>query len=586
MYKAIRKVIALIVVLMTVATIPTAVCASESPKFSVSGAMIVKYYGDEDVVTVPAIIDGVAIAGIDSNAFSDKNMHTVIIEEGIEVIQPKAFIGCKNLEYVKSPESMLLINADAFFECSVTFKIDASDETYIMDEEPVISFFTETDVETYNGFTYSGSSITGYTGDDTAITIPDAINGVKITTIGANAFLDNTTITSVTIPDTITTIGGYAFKGCISLAEVTLSNKLSSAGVEAFMNCSSLKQITIPGTLKRVAKSMFYGCSNLTDVVLNSGVTSIAPYAFYNCVKLKNTSIPDSITKLETWCFGYCKELESFHIPNKCTFVDSAVFYYCNSLNNVHFPDTVTTMGTHCFRECWALTDIKLSKAVKSIQLRAFHNCPFTEIEIPNSVTSIGKEAFYQCANLVNIEIPETVTTIGAGAFYGCTRLQKMIIYGTETTLTTIFTFDNQTSMGANTVLYVVKGSAPEQYAKDSQTPYVSLNGTANVIDIYCSLNGSKHEADRRTALAKDDTVSIKYTVVNVGSKAQDLCLLVCLYDNNGDFLKYSHTPDKVEVNSLKEIEVSITAEEACYAKVMLWEDMDNVIPLCPINEI
>ena len=135
MNKILQSIIAIIVAVSAVTIIPISVCALETSEFSISGAMITKYNGNADVVTVPAIIDGVEIVGIDSNAFLNKDMHSVVIKEGIEVIQPMAFVHCNNLEYVKSPESMLLINDNAFFECSPWLELDASDETYIMNNE-------------------------------------------------------------------------------------------------------------------------------------------------------------------------------------------------------------------------------------------------------------------------------------------------------------------------------------------------------------------------------------------------------------------------------------------------------------------
>lgn len=588
MYKIIRNIL-----IVAVAMLCSTVCVYANAEYSISGAMITKYNANEDVVVVPSVIDGVVIAGIDENAFQNKDMHTVIIEEGIEVIQSKAFVGCSNLKYVKSPESMLLINENAFFECYSLCQLDVSDETYVMNDAPVsLLSEAETESENYNDFLYSGNTITGYVGEDTDITIPESINGVKITTIAASAFTDNTAITSVIIPDTVTTIGGYAFKGCTSLEEVSLTKKLSSAGVEVFMGCSSLKSITIPGTLKRVSKNMFYGCNALTNVVLESGVNRVGPYTFYNCTSLENVEVPETITMLEPWCFGYCKKLKTFYIPNGCTLVDSAAFYYCNVLNNIQIPDTVTTVGTHCFRECWALTDITLSKAQTGILQRAFHNCAFSKIEIPDSVTKIEKEAFFQCKQLKDIEVPSTVKTIGIGAFYGCSALNKLIIYGTDTTPDKLFVYNGGTSIGEDTLLYVVAGSVPEQAAKDNAMPYISISGTANVVQPHYFINNAESEPDNKTELVKCDSVSVKYTVINVGDREQDLCLMICLYDEKGSFLGVSYTPDSVGINKFKEIEADIEinddikVSDKYYAKVMLFDSFDGLVPLYTAKEI
>lgn len=622
MYKGIKKLFLVVVI-----TLSTTICAYAGSEYCISGAMITGYNGNADVVVVPAVIDGVQIAGIDTGAFQNKDMHTVIIEEGIEVIQPKAFVGCNSLQYVKSPDSMLLINENAFFECSPLLCLDVSESTYVMDQDREASLFEEeVESESYNGFLYSDKTITGYIGEETDIIIPDSINDVTITTIGASAFEGNTAITSVVIPDTVTTIGGYAFKGCTALSEVTLTKKLSSAGVEVFSGCSALKSITIPGTLKRVSKNMFYECRSLTDVVLESGVNIVKQHAFYNCKNLENVQVPETITMLETWAFGFCEKLDSFYIPNGCTFVDSATFYYCTTLNNIHIPDTVTTLGTQCFRECWNLSDITLSNSLGSIQYRTFHNCSFFEIEIPDSVTKIGKGAFYQCKQLKNIEIPETVMSIDTGAFYGCSSLENLIIYGTECTLTDIYTEDRTgvVNRGEKIVLYVVENSVSEKCAKESEYPYKSISGTANVIKTNSLINGAANTSEGNTVLVEGDSVYVKYTVINVGEESQNLRLLICIYDEKGRFIKFAcSSPDSVAVNSLKEIEASVeiavntdttedseaggntelsedagaeedseettdntTENSSYYAKVMLISDLEKLVPLYELKEI
>ncbi len=623
MYKFVRNVL-----IAAFAMLCCSACVYANSEFCISGAMITEYNGNADVVTVPAVIDGVVIAGIDSYAFENKDMHTVIIEEGIEVIQPKAFVGCDNLQYVKSPESMLLINENAFFECSPTLQLDASDNTYVMDNEVAsaeLSSETETEpeYENYNGFLYDGNTITGYVGEDTEIVIPESINEVTIVEIAANAFEDNTAITKVTIPDTVTTIGNAAFKGCTSLSELSLTKKLSSAGVEVFSGCSALKSITIPGTLKRVSKNMFYECRSLTSVVLEHGVNKVGPYAFYNCVNIETVQVPETITMLETWCFGYCEKLESFYIPYGCTFVDSAVFYYCTVLNNVCIPDTVTTVGTHCFRACSSLSNLTLSKKLTSIQYRVFNGCAFSDMEIPDSVTSIGSEAFYQCSRLQKLEIPASVKSIGAGAFFGCTALDMMIVYGADTTLGKIFTFGGNTSIGENTMLYLVANSVAEQSAKENGLPYIPMSGTANVVKSFISVNGTELVSDSGTVLVEDDTAYVKYTVINVGEESQNLRLLICLYDENGRFMKVACSlPESVAVNSFKEIGVNMridfetetdvdTEDDAVeavddteiddnntetddtatpsgkyYAKVILLDSLNQLVPLFAAKEI
>lgn len=82
--------------------------------------------------------------------------------------------------------------------------------------------------------------------EDTEIIIPAVIDGYDVTEIGSGAFQDCTSLTSVTIPDSVTRIGENAFRDCTSLSIVTIGNKETVIGLKAFLGCSSLKSMTFP----------------------------------------------------------------------------------------------------------------------------------------------------------------------------------------------------------------------------------------------------------------------------------------------------------------------------------------------------
>ena len=130
----------------------------------------------------------------------------------------------------------------------------------------------------YSGFTYGISidnegkpyiTITGYTGSSTNVVIPSSINvngeDIPVKVIADNAFYDNDTITSVTIPDSVTAIGDYAFYYCSNLKTVTISenSQLTSIGDFAFGDCSSLTSIYIPDSVTAIEGHAFRNCSNL-----------------------------------------------------------------------------------------------------------------------------------------------------------------------------------------------------------------------------------------------------------------------------------------------------------------------------------
>ncbi len=213
--------------------------------------------------------------------------------------------------------------------------------------------------------------------------------------------LGSATATDIVIPSTyndlpVTSIGRYAFYNCSSLTSVTIGNSVTSIGYRAFEDCSSLTGVYITDIAAWCAIEFDYGgysnplyyAKNLylnnqlvTNLVIPDGVTSIGEYAFYGCSGLTSVTIPDSITSIGFGAFGYC-----------------------SSLTSVTIPDSVTSIGEYAFYGCSGLTSVTIRGDVTSIGLGAFWDCSsLTSITIPDSVTSIGSSAFEDCSSLTGV---------------------------------------------------------------------------------------------------------------------------------------------------------------------------------------
>ena len=130
-------------------------------------------------------------------------------------------------------------------------------------------------------FTYTTNNgtitITKYTGTNSAVVIPDTITGLPVTSIGIEAFY-NSSITSVTIPNSVTSIGDNAF-GFTGLTSITIPNSVTNLG-SAFYDCTSLTNVTIPNSVTSIGDGTFFNCTSLTNVTIPNGVTSIGVSAF------------------------------------------------------------------------------------------------------------------------------------------------------------------------------------------------------------------------------------------------------------------------------------------------------------------
>ena len=329
------------------------------------------------------------------------------------------------------------------------------------------------------------ATITGYSGNATALYIPGEIDGHEVVAIGDRAFENRTDLRTVMIPDSVTRINGNAFYGCSNLANVTLSKNLESMGSSAFGNCDGLTQIEIPKSLEScdisygsygpfrdcdklkkvkfeegttvIATMLFHHCTGIEEIEIPDTVTIIKDSAFEECTNLRSVQIPDTVTKIEPEAFQNCVGLTNIRIPDSVTRIDGGTFYGCSNLVNVTLSKNLESMGNSAFGNCDKLTEIEIPKSLTScdifygsygpfrdcdklkkvkfeegttvIATMLFHHCTgIEEIEIPDTVTIIKDSAFEECTNLKSIQIPNTVTKIEPEAFYNCTSLTTVNI--------------------------------------------------------------------------------------------------------------------------------------------------------------
>ena len=251
------------------------------------------------------------------------------------------------------------------------------------------------------------------------VVIPSSVehNNVtySVTSIGDTAFSGCSGLTSVTIGNSVTSIGNKAFYGCRGLTSVTIPNSVTSIGNVAFWGCSGLTSVTIPNSVTSIGNSAFYGCSGLTSVTIPNSVTSIGEFAFYACSGLTSVTIPNSVTTIGESAFSACSSLNSINVASGNT--------HYSSIDGVLYNYVQDTLI-----ECpGAKTSVTIPNSVTSIGNEAFYGCRgLTSVTIPNSVTSIGYSAFSWCSSLTSVTIPNSVTSIRNSAFSACSGLTSI----------------------------------------------------------------------------------------------------------------------------------------------------------------
>ena len=268
--------------------------------------------------------------------------------------------------------------------------------------------------------------------------VKSVVIGSSVTSIGDYAFYDCTFLESVTIGNGVTSIGDYAFSFCESLESITIPNSVTSIGAEAFYECTSLESVTMGNSVTSIGVYAFAYCDSLTSITIPNSVTSIGAEAFYYC-ELTSVTIGSGVASIGDYAFTGCSSLESINVSennkNYCS-IDGVLFnknasalLLCPEGKSGKYavPNSVTSIGDQAFEDCDSLASITIPNSVTSIGNYAFYGCDFLEsVTIPNSVTSIGENAFENCTSLASVTIGSGVASIGDYAFTGCSSLESI----------------------------------------------------------------------------------------------------------------------------------------------------------------
>ena len=394
------------------------------------------------------------ITTIGDDAFSyNTSLTSIKIPNTVTSIGKRAFQGCTNLTSIEIPDTVTYIGDYCFSGCNRLQKIKLSKK-----------------IQTINQRLLQGCSSL------TEIEIPE---GVK--SIGYAAFSSCNKLTTITLPASLTSFNGTALAGLSRLTEVKVADGnnsfkfengilLSKDGKTMYMALLTLTEINVPNGVVSIVGDTLSG-SSATKIILPDTVSSNLSGTVFNgmnklsTIELSSTSknlklvdgnlysydgkrfikymgtsktftVPEGVETLV--CICITKSMTTLNLPSTLKVIEGWSLASMSGVNLLNIPASVTTMYTYSFHANTKLRVAESNSTYKSIDDVLILNKAGTKVimanknattyNIPNTVTEIGKNAFYYCSKMTSITIPDSVTTIGAGAFEGCSSLTEITI--------------------------------------------------------------------------------------------------------------------------------------------------------------
>ena len=480
------------------------------------------FYGCSELTTIDlknvtiigdfAFLDCTALKKIDLHEVKDIDADDFVYGVGYQ-----AFSGCIALEELTLPLS-LNYRSSSFSKC---VNIKTVNIIGIGDAGNFAPVLTSTEQKVSMIFSEGVTSVGTGLGKVSYITLPSTIK-----TIEKGAFSYNRTLETINL-ENVETIYSTAFMGCTGLTEVTMGSSVE-IGADAFNGCTGLTEVTM-GSSVEIGADAFNGCTGLTKVTLGSSV-EIGADAFNGCTELSDIDLSE-VTRIGVRAFSECEKLKSVDLSSLADVpgtpyirgLGGSAFRNCTELTEVKVPITVNT--TESFVGCIAISDITLTPGVDGIGYRydwtpsTPWNIPKAEtvnVTIEDGVEHIGDNTFFG-GQMKSIIIPDSVKTIGQNAFRNCGSLKDVTLPisvrfddsafdGTATERITLTGTD-----GADHSTEVREGSGDPSYM---QSPWYNRYVEITIEDTVKSIGNNTFSKSRITSIVIPDSV------VSIGDSA------------------------------------------------------------------
>ena len=397
-------------------------------------AGITGYLGDETALVIPSVLDDLPVTAIGAYAFEYAPLTSVVIPEGVTVIDRKAFAAATALKEVTLPSTLWEIGEEAFIGCALE-KVTLPEGVETLGERAFACCGQLKTITLPNTLRRMGYGVFADCDALWGLTLPASLteidgnpipaiplsrhffaNSLRIAPDNPVLRIENQMLLSgdklicaardvrdVTVPEGITTIVRGAFYAA-QVEKVTLPEGLMEIQQEAFYDCFALRSISLPESLQSIGASAFSSCRALAEITLPEGLRTIGTRAF-DWTGLTSLHLPENLEEIGYSAFSSNAELQEVTFPKNLRVIPTDMLYNCSALEKVVLPEQLERIEASAFAYGEALTEIDLPEGVQFLGRNAFERCGFASICIPDSVTEIEGNPFKNCKALRTVEL-------------------------------------------------------------------------------------------------------------------------------------------------------------------------------------
>ena len=337
-------------------------------------------------IYLPASIDT-----IPDEAFYRPPLSDITLSDRVKYIGKQAFYECKQLTNLPVSASLEEIGENAFYECPFVNSIPVENGIRYIARVAYQSVLPE---------------------DVTSVSVKDGTVSL------AAGLFQYKPITEVVLPSSLETIGDYCFNQT-KLGTIDLPDGLRKIGNNAFDNISTLSSITIPESVEFIGYFAFGYCKGLWKITYNAVDAACASNWLMHSDNIERIILGDKVIRIPRGLFYSQDYLTELTVPGSVEFISDYAFYRCTNMKSVKLPDNVRVIEEHAFDGCSSLYDIHWPLSLEKIGQGAFRECEKLKIvSLPEGVKELGAEAFYACGDVRTLYLPSTLETIGDMALY------------------------------------------------------------------------------------------------------------------------------------------------------------------------